>query len=186
MKLFLDTEFTSLTQNSQLISLALVGESGDSFYAEFDDYDEAHLSDWHKQNVIAHLSFLDRSKFIDKDNNVVYMKGNSAEVKSQLEVFLDRNEQIEMWGDNHAYDWVLFCELWGGALILPKMKSDTEKTQIHYVVRDICTLFELKEKDTNEPRRNFAGMEDSKEFKPHHALWDAKASMLCYKRLIQL
>lgn len=177
MRLFLDTEFTSLSQRSQLISLALVGENGDSFYAEFDDYDTENLSDWHQKNVIANLSFLDRSKFIDRDNNSVNMKGNSAEVKSQLELFLKRDEQIEMWGDNHAYDWVLFCELWGGALGIPK--------NIDYLVRDLATLFLLKGMSPDQDRLEYAFEEKSINYKEHNALVDARAAKCCFEKLLK-
>lgn len=35
MKLFFDTEFTGLTQNTSLISLTIVDENDRTFYAEF-------------------------------------------------------------------------------------------------------------------------------------------------------
>lgn len=54
MILFLDTEFTSLDQpDPDLISIALVREDGNYFYAELppDAYSE-RASDWVKQNVL--------------------------------------------------------------------------------------------------------------------------------------
>lgn len=33
IKIFLDTEFTGLTQNTSLISIGLVAETGEEFYA---------------------------------------------------------------------------------------------------------------------------------------------------------
>ena len=39
MKVFFDTEFTGLHQNTTLLSIGLVAENGRSFYAEFMDYD---------------------------------------------------------------------------------------------------------------------------------------------------
>ncbi len=44
--IFLDTEFTGLTQSTQLISLALVADTGEEFYAEFTDYELEDASDW--------------------------------------------------------------------------------------------------------------------------------------------
>jgi hypothetical protein len=38
-KLFLDTEFTGLHQNTTLISIGLIADTGDTFYAELTDYD---------------------------------------------------------------------------------------------------------------------------------------------------
>lgn len=43
VKIFLDTEFTGLHQNAALISLAMVAETGEEFYAEFNDYDESQI-----------------------------------------------------------------------------------------------------------------------------------------------
>jgi hypothetical protein len=36
-KLFLDTEFTGLHQNTTLISIGLIADTGDTFYAELTD-----------------------------------------------------------------------------------------------------------------------------------------------------
>ncbi len=57
MLLFLDTEFTGLDQqNPSLISLALVKEDGDAFYAELLPSFYAHrASDWVKHHVLPHL-----------------------------------------------------------------------------------------------------------------------------------
>lgn len=53
--LFLDSEFTGLTADASLISLALVASDGRYFYAEFKDYDHSQLSEWHQQHVMPHL-----------------------------------------------------------------------------------------------------------------------------------
>ena len=39
MKLFFDTEFTGLRKDTELISIGIIAESGDVFYAEITDYD---------------------------------------------------------------------------------------------------------------------------------------------------
>lgn len=56
MKIFLDCEFTQLNQDSKLISLALVSESGDEFYVELTDtYSDEEHSDFFIQNVLPQL-----------------------------------------------------------------------------------------------------------------------------------
>lgn len=56
MKLFLDTEFTDLIPGNRLISIALVDEHGEYFYAEMSDtYTKNHCSDFVIDNVIPHL-----------------------------------------------------------------------------------------------------------------------------------
>lgn len=47
MKLYLDTEFTDLHHEAKLISIALVDENGESFYAELTDtYEPGECSDF--------------------------------------------------------------------------------------------------------------------------------------------
>jgi hypothetical protein len=58
MKIFFDTEFTGLHKNTTLISIGLVAETGESFYAEFTDYDKSQVNDWIKENVISKTHYL--------------------------------------------------------------------------------------------------------------------------------
>ena len=55
-KIFFDTEFTGLHQNTTLISIGLVAETGQTFYAELTDYDKNQIDDWLKTNVIDNLT----------------------------------------------------------------------------------------------------------------------------------
>ena len=55
--IFLDTEFTGLTQSAQLISLALVADTGEEFYAEFTDYELVDASDWMWLFVNFHFKY---------------------------------------------------------------------------------------------------------------------------------
>ena len=59
IKVFLDTEFTGLHKNTTLISLGITSEFGDSFYAEFTDYDRESIENdkWIQYNVINNLVF---------------------------------------------------------------------------------------------------------------------------------
>lgn len=55
-KLFLDTEFTDLVPHNKLISIALVDESGDYFYAELTDtYTEEDCSSFVVSSVLPFL-----------------------------------------------------------------------------------------------------------------------------------
>ncbi len=56
MKIFVDTEFTDLTKDNKLISIALVCENGKSFYAELTDtYSIRDCSDFVKAEVLPKL-----------------------------------------------------------------------------------------------------------------------------------
>jgi hypothetical protein len=79
-----------------------------------------------------------------------------------------------MWSDCLAYDWVLFCQLWGGAFGVPK--------NIYYIPFDICTLFKEKGIDPDINREEFAGLVAGEHDK-HNALWDAKVIKKCYEKL---
>lgn len=56
MRLFLDTEFTDLIPGAKLISISLVDDSGDYFYAEItDSYKRKDCSDFVKANILPLL-----------------------------------------------------------------------------------------------------------------------------------
>lgn len=179
-KIFLDTEFTALEQNGQLISMGLVADSGESFYAEFTDFDEATLSDWHKVNVVTQLDFNKQVPFFRIQGNEYSVKGDTSIIKSKLQDFLKQFEFIEIWADVLAYDWVFFCELFGGALKLPD--------NVFYAPFDLSTFFRIKgliepknkfEKDVS--RFEFAGVRNTKQ---HNALLDAKVLLICWNKLM--
>lgn len=176
-KIFLDTEFTGLHQNTTLISIGLISDCGKTFYAESIDYDKHKVDNWVKENIIKNLKFIDNFQVrgfpdhVEIKNNILHIKGN-------LKLWLEQFEEIEFWSDCLAYDWVLFCELFGGALRLPK--------NIYYIPFDICTLFKTKgiDPDINREKFAFGGQFFEGEIEKHNALWDAKIIKMCYDRLI--
>ncbi len=178
-KIFLDTEFTGLKQNSSLISIAFVAESGEEFYAEFTDYDKNGLSDWIINNVISNL-------FLNDDNqkrtlNKMHVKGNRQEIKSALLIWLDQfcknDDCIQIWADVPAYDWVLFCELFGGALNVPK--------QIHFMPMDLATFLFAKGVDYIEDRINLLDKSKLPIGQQHNALFDAKVGFECLMKYME-
>lgn len=137
MKIFLDTEFTGLHQKTTLISLAMVAEAGEEFYAEFTDYDKTQITPWIKENVIKKLDgHLPAAAAIDINVYTIKLSGTCTEVVPVLKQWLARFEAIEIWADVLAYDWVLFCELFGGVLAIPE--------NIFFAPFDLTTLFRLK------------------------------------------
>lgn len=72
MKIFLDSEFTGLVQNTSLISLGLIDENNNSFYAEFTDYNKNLIDKWLCKNVISNLCLSEDTpiqKFDNFNNN---------------------------------------------------------------------------------------------------------------------
>jgi DNA polymerase III epsilon subunit-like protein len=183
-KIFLDTEFTALQQEGELISLALVTVDGKEFYAEFTDYAEVDsegnkvLSEWHYTNVINNL-FLTDKRLETEDK--LFVKGNRSEILRELETWIKNispNETIQIWADVPHFDWVFFCQLFGGALHIP--------SNIHYMPMDIATIIHYKNLDVNVPRISLI---DNKllppNLKQHNALYDAHIARLVYQKLVK-
>jgi hypothetical protein len=154
---FLDTEFTNPCQHAQLISLALVTEHGAEFYAELTDYTRENVSDWVWENVMPHLS---------GENRITRLQ-----LAEQIRQFLAPFERVEIWADCCSYDWVLFCELYGGPAGLP--------ANIFGNPFDLQTLFIARGFDARINRLEFCGVRGTR----HHALVDARVGRACFARL---
>lgn len=207
VKIFMDLEFTGLTQNTSLVSIGCVSDCGAVFYAENYDYAKEQANEWIQRNVIDNLILLDK---INPENGNYfwrdYQKQNSlfiklinnesiandcivaayvpwmihGNLKSWLESFGEVN--IQMVVDCGQYDWVLFCELFGGGLSLP--------TNVSYIPFELSTLFELKGFDPDIDRvqflEEFYHKDNPNNLSVHHALIDAYKAKLCYTVLNSL
>jgi hypothetical protein len=172
-KVFFDTEFTGLHQNTTLISIGIISECGKTFYAELTDYDKTQVDDWLKENVIKKLILPH-----DLGGNGVAVNGfvgNTVFIKNELEKWLSQFEKVEVWSDCLSYDWVLFNQIFGHAFSIPK--------NVYYIPFDICTLFKAKGIDPDINREKFACGESYSEMPKHNALWDAKVIKMCYEKL---
>ena len=174
-KIFFDTEFTGLHQNTTLISIGLISECGKTFYAELTDYDKSQIDDWLQNNVLDNL-ILSEIEHGDKGNfsftDAKYV-GNMFGLKHILTEWLSQFENIEIWSDCLSYDWVLFNQIFGHAFNIPK--------NVYYIPFDICTLFYAKGIDADISREEFSGMSENSV--KHNALWDAKVIRECFKKL---
>lgn len=172
-KLFFDCEFTGLHQNTTLISIGFVSENDKTFYAEFNDFDSTQLDEWLKENVIKHLKFNDYfQKLIETKNDISY-KSNTKNITKKLTKWLEQFGEIEIFSDCLSYDWVLFCQLFGGALNIPK--------NVYYIPFDICTMFKMKGIDPDISREEFSETKDSIE--KHNSLFDAEVIKKCFLKL---
>ncbi|MBK7808791.1 MAG: 3'-5' exoribonuclease [Saprospiraceae bacterium] len=202
-RIFLDTEFTGLHQRTTLISMALYVDDSTYFYAEFNDYSARQLTPWIQENVISKLQINQVYTFV-KDGEKVTMKGNKTQIKKSLKIWLMQFELVEIWADVLAFDWVLFCNLFGGALKIPE--------NIFYAPFDLATLFRKRgligpmsaEQKIKEIYRNdkidFNAMIIHKNFidvsrfiiagvdskLQHNAFEDARAEKICYDKLMKL
>lgn len=186
MKIFFDTEFTGLHQLTTLISIGIIADTGETFYAEFIDYELSQVDDWIKENVIVNLLLgsPDTSYPIGipkpADETVKGYTRNVIvnDLKDWLykiaDKYLEHDGKMEVWSDCLAYDWVLFCEPFGGALHIPEC--------LYYIPFDLATLLKAKGIDPDVNREEFAGMTEGGP--KHNALWDAKVIKACYEKLM--
>lgn len=177
-KIFFDCEFTGFHQNTTLISIGLISEGGNTFYAEFTDYDTIQVDEWIQTNLINNLVLdkFDYENGYEPYSKDVRFTGNTEDVAFTLDHWLHGFKQIEIWSDCLAYDWVLFNQLFGGALHVPE--------HLYYIPFDICTLFKIKGINPDIDRKAYNGM--TKDTHKHNALWKAKVIKSCYERLIKL
>lgn len=174
MKLFFDTEFTGLQKDTSLISIGIVMDNGNTFYAELTDYNKSQVDSWLQKNVMDNLLFNDRTHFVDYGNHC-RMKGTKESLKNELTIWLSQYGKIEVWSDCLAYDWVLFNDIFGDAFKIPK--------NIHYIPYDICTMFKLAGVDSDINREDYSQYVMDESSKKHNALHDAYVIQACYNKL---
>lgn len=111
MKIFFHIEASEYTKppiDCNLISLSMMTESGDKFYAEFSDNVETKTSDYQKK----------------KDNFISYIQGyhigSLNDIRTTLLNWFKQFNTIELVSDCGYYNMVYFCNIFGGAGKLPK------------------------------------------------------------------
>jgi hypothetical protein len=174
IKIFLDTEFTGLHKETTLISIGLIAESGQTFYAELTNYDKYQISPWIQENVIKNLTLLEESYgYKCYSNESMICKGDTDFVKQELTGWLSQFDSIKIYADVLAYDWVLFCNIFDSALDIPK--------NIHYIPRDISTILECMGIDPDIDRSLLVG---NNKLNRHNAMDDAMLTKLVYENII--
>ena len=176
----MDTEFTGLCQDTTLVSIGIVSEYGDKFYAEVNDYNEGQVDPWVRENVLGKLILGDEdtAPWSRTMGSTTMAYGDSEFIAHNLFKWLRSfRGQLRVWSDCLAYDWVLFLQLF-------KDYNLDVHSKVSYIPLDICTLFEMKGIDPDISREQFAGT-DSVEYK-HNALNDAVIIKKCYDKLVNL
>lgn len=185
MRIYFDTEFTGLQQYTSLISIGLISETGKTFYAELTDYKKPLVDHWIQNRVVDNLRLND---FPDNSSNAspqtgYEVKGDAKYVADLLADWLvlfsdkGKDDSVEMWSDCLAYDWMLFCQLWGHAFYIPKV--------VYYIPFDLSTALKLRGEDPDVNREQFAFGTVTGEMvkQKHNALWDAKVIKACIEKL---
>lgn len=106
---FFDTEFQENGPHNPIdfISIGIIDEDGRAYYAVSSEFNEASASDWIKENVIPRLGVEEEEKKPLK------------QIASEILKFVGDDESPSFIADYGAYDWVVFCQLFGKMIDLP-------------------------------------------------------------------
>lgn len=182
MKLFFDTEFTGLHQNTTLISIGIISENGMCFYAEFTDYDKDQVDPWIQENVIANLYGVSTTDDEIKNADTMFIVGDTEFVKESLLEWLDDLEDTKysLISDVSHYDMVLFANIFGGAQTMPKSICP----YCHDINQDIANSSYATDEiafDTNRENVVLNNGGTLPEGKKHNSLFDAKVIRSIYE-----
>lgn len=178
-KIFFDCEFTGLHQNTTLISIWLVADTWEEFYAEFNDYDKTQINPWLEKNIIKNLEFNKSISYWYFWKKKVTLKWHSKSIKLYLIDWLRQFSEVEIWSDCLSFDWVLFNNLLADfSNWYPELPNN-----IYYIPFDICTLFKIKWIDPDISREDYVWISDN--FNKHNALFDAQVIKMCYNKLMK-
>lgn len=125
MKYFIDTEFieSGPSKPIQLISIGIVCEDGREMYAISEEFNADNASPWVRDNVLAQLEPWARRDSLDvigfkiRDFVDPDWPENPANMSPGER---DRLRTPEFWGYYADYDWVVFCQIFGTMMDLPK------------------------------------------------------------------
>ena len=107
MKYWLDTEFIEAGRHKPLIliSIGIVSENDRTLYLVSSEFRDQDCNDWVKANVLPHLGSFPRCS-VDS-------------IAQAIREFIGEDNP-EFWGYYADYDWVVFCQLFGSMIDLPK------------------------------------------------------------------
>lgn len=182
MKLFFDTEFTGLHKDTTLVSIGIVAENGQRFYAEFSDYDESQCDNWIKENVLKHTIFARNDTLAAKlgeDSNTTVILGSKADVRYELGEWLKQFDSVQFVSDVNHYDFVLLIDIFGTAFDLPGNVSAV----CHDINQDIARHYGISEKEAfDKSREDIVSELCSQQIKgeKHNSLYDAEVIKAIY------
>ena len=109
MRYFLDTEFIESGPSFpvQLISIGIVAEDGRELYAVSSEFDSSLANTWVREHVLSQLN-----------SHGEYF--SLKEIAAKVLEFVGSDLQPSFWGYYADYDWVVFCQMFGTMMDLPK------------------------------------------------------------------
>lgn len=112
MRYFLDTEFSERGPDHaiELISVGLVTEGDLHYYGVSSGFYTPTCNNWVKENVLPNLSI---------EQGVIVERKSLKTIRADILAFIG-SDKPEFWGYYSAYDWVVFCQIFGTMMDLPK------------------------------------------------------------------
>lgn len=109
MKYFMDEEFieNGPGQPIQFISIGIVSEEGNEYYAVSNEFDETSASEWVVENVITKLDIPPEKRKPNK------------QIAKEIIKFIGDDPKPIFITNYGSYDWVVFCQLFGKMIDLP-------------------------------------------------------------------
>ena len=106
MKYFLDTEFDENGKTIELISIGITRSDGATLYIVSNEFEPQSCNEWVRANVLPILGDAPRM--------------SRAGIRDAVVSFVGGDTEPEFWGYFADYDWVVFCQLFGRMVDLPK------------------------------------------------------------------
>lgn len=184
MNIYFDTEFTGLHKDTQLISIGLIAENDEVFYAEFEDIDIDKQDKWIKQNVLSNTVLygnVEATNIVPKNGTAVFFSGTKEAIKVALSTWLLQFDEVQLVSDVCHYDMVLFIDIFGTAFDLPEHVSPQCIDINHLIALDYNIsdklAFDLSREEILDDYDCY--IEGDK----HNALYDAKVIRSIYREI---
>lgn len=187
MKLFFDTEFTGLHKDTTLVSIGIVAENGNRFYAEFSDCDESQCDDWIKKNVLKHTILGGNDALaarLGEDGNTTVILGSKTDIQHDLGEWMKQFDAVQFVSDVSHYDFVLLIDIFGTAFDLPGNVS----AACHDINQDIARHYGISEKEAfDKSREDIVSelCEQQIEGEKHNSLYDAEVIKAIYAEICE-
>jgi hypothetical protein len=119
MRYFFDTEFIDNGKTIELISIGIISQDGREYYAESSEFDPNNACPWVQENVIKYLDGHAKPR---------------SQIRDEIVAFIGEDIPI-FYAYYGAYDWVIFCQLFGRMMDIPAhwphLQLDVKQLSIH-------------------------------------------------------
>lgn len=172
MRVYFDTEFTDLVgaaHDPALISIGLTADSGAEFYAELTDtWNKSICSPFVLEAVLPHLQYQPGADIVP----ICAM--DSATLAARLGEWLESfNEQVTLFCDSIAYDWMWIGEIFDGRLWPKNLKRECRSTLAFESDRERFAY--------NAAEQDYWRTQQGQGAVRHHALWDARSIKFAHR-----